>query len=252
MIHKVIQRKAEIFPIVANWFNSQRQVSTKLLTQLTPGAIINNQAKVSCIKRLKCINQNDKTEESSNKAAVLVPLCIHNGKLGLLYTLRSHKVSMNRGQVSFPGGMKDSNDASLEDTALRETWEELQISKDIIDVWGTANLIKRKHVTVLPVLGYIGEIDPKSLQINKNEVEEAFVQPLEKLCDPKLCRYTSFKNSYVLPLYLGANYKIWGLTAVITHIVMNALVPDVYKNKLPLMQFVDDTKASSTTTIKIS
>jgi nudix motif 8 len=204
--------------------------------QLTPEAIINDKVRNACIKRLKYTKVNEKNEDNPHKAAVLVPLCIHNGKLGLLYTLRSNKVSMNRGQVSFPGGMEDSNDKTLEDTALRETWEELQIPKYSINVWGTANLIKRKHVTVLPVLGYIGEIDPKSLKINKNEVEEAFVQPLEMLCDPKLCGYTHFRNSYILPTYLGGNYKIWGLTAVITHLIMNALVPGVYKHKLPVIQ----------------
>ena len=196
--------------------------------------------RAACVKRLKLVNMSMKNEEKkTNKAAVLVPLCINNGKLGFLYTLRSHKVSMNRGQVSFPGGMKDTSDATLEDTALRETWEELRIAKDVIDVWGSASIIQRKDVSVLPVLGFIGEIDPKSLQVNKHEVEEAFVQPLEKLCNPALCRYTQFRNSYTLPTYLGENHRIWGLTAIITHLVMNALVPSVYKHKLAYLQSIE-------------
>lgn len=177
-----------------------------------------------------------KSNEKPNKAAVLVPLCIHNGKLGLLYTLRSNKVSSNRGQVCFPGGMKDESDATFEDTALRETWEELRIAKDVVDVWGSGNFIERKQVTVLPVLGFIGEVNPSSLQVNTHEVEEAFVQPLEKLCDPGLCRYTQFRNNYTLPTYLGGNHKIWGLTAVITHLVMGALAPGVYRHKLAYLK----------------
>lgn len=153
---------------------------------------------------------------------------------------------MNRGQVSFPGGMKDKNDETLEDTALRETWEELKIPKSSVDVWGSGNLISRRDVTVLPVLGYIGEVDPKKLNVNKSEVEEAFVQPLEKLCDPALSRYTHFRNQYTLPTYLGGSHKIWGLTAIITHVIMSALLPDVYKNKLVFMTpIVGDKKSAS-------
>lgn len=193
------------------------------------------------------------TKKSINgvsQAAVLVPLCIHNGKLGLLYTLRSNKVSMNRGQVSFPGGKKDSNDATLEDTALRETWEELHIPMDTVDVWGSGNLVERKHVSVLPVLGFIGEIDPKNLPVNTHEVEEAFVQPLEKLCDPAFCRYTQFRDNYTLPTYIGGDHKIWGLTAVITHLVMNALVPGVYKHKIAYLKPIKGDSEKTSTSSK--
>lgn len=194
--------------------------------------------RAECLKRLKMtkVSEQSSDKENTNTAAVLVPLCINNGKLGLLYTLRSNKVSMNRGQVSFPGGMKDKKDSTLEDTALRETEEELNITKNNIQIWGSGNLIKRKHISVMPVLGFIGNVEPNSLKINKNEVEEAFVQPLEKLCDPNLCRYTQFRSNYTLPTYLGGSHKIWGLTAVITHVVMQALAPEAYKFKLVFLR----------------
>lgn len=216
----------------------QRSLGTS--EALRPETILTKAIRDSCIKRLKLFKPAKKSEENPNKAAVLVPLCTHNGQLGLLYTLRSTKVSSNRGQVSFPGGMKDVSDKSFEETALRETWEELRIPKDLVDVWGSANLVGRKHVSVMPVLGYIGEIDPKSLQINTDEVEEAFVHSLESLCDPELCRFTQFRNNYTLPTYIGGKHRIWGLTAAITHMVMCSLVPDVYKHKLTFLQSVED------------
>ena len=229
------------------WTRAQRELSTAEVAQLTPEAIINDQVRTECVKRLKLINVTKRPKDNTNKAAVLVPLCIHNGKLGLLYTLRSNKVSTNRGQVSFPGGMKDKTDPTLEDTALRETWEELRIPKDSVDVWGSANLIERKHVTVLPVLGFIGEVNPKKLHVNTHEVEEAFVQPLEMLCEPAHCRFTQFKDNYTLPTYLGGDHKIWGLTAVITHVVLSALIPDVYKHKLVYLKSIDQVKQNSST-----
>ena len=170
------------------------------------------------------------------KAAILAPLCTFKGDLGFLFTLRSTKVSSNQGQVSFPGGMYDENDSSLIDTALRETWEELRIPKKNVDVWTSTDLFIRKDVSVLPVLGYIGEIDPAKLNINTHEVEEAFILTLKNLCDPSLCRYTQFRNNFTLPTYLGGKHRIWGLTAAITHLIMNSLVPECYAHKIKYLQ----------------
>ena len=177
-------------------------------------------------------------------AAVLVPLCMYKGELGFLYTLRSIKLASNRGQVSFPGGKKDEKDKSLEQTALRETWEELRIPESEVDVWSSANLIGRKDLNIMPVLGYIGEIDLAKVEINPHEVEEAFVISLEKLCDPAHFRYTQFRNGYQLPAYTGGKYRVWGLTGVITHMIMKALVPEVYKNELKPLPFMETRKSA--------
>lgn len=171
----------------------------------------------------------------------MAPLCTYKGDLGFLYTLRSTKVSSNQGQVSFPGGMHDENDPSLIDTALRETWEELRIPQKDVDVWTNTDLFIRKDVSVMPVLGYIGEIDPEKLKINTHEVEEAFVLTLKNLCEPSLCRFTQFRNNFTLPTYLGGKHRIWGLTAAITHMIMNSLVSDCYTHKIKYLQPIDKT-----------
>ena len=57
------------------------------------------------------------------KAAVLLALSDEDDPQ-LLYTLRSNKVSSHGGEVAFPGGMQEKSDASLEETALRESEEE--------------------------------------------------------------------------------------------------------------------------------
>lgn len=54
----------------------------------------------SCIEKLRS-RQFPKVQKPVPEAAVLVPLCIHNGELGLLYTLRSMKLTVNRGQVGY-------------------------------------------------------------------------------------------------------------------------------------------------------
>ncbi|XP_017792974.1 PREDICTED: nucleoside diphosphate-linked moiety X motif 8 [Habropoda laboriosa] len=221
------------------WFStkSQGSLSTINLEHLRPEVVLSEKNRKSFIEKFKTRKMST-IDEKANQAAVLVPLCMHKGELGFLYTLRSTKLSSNRGQVSFPGGMYDKEDRDLEETALRETWEELRIPKEKVDLWASGNMIDKKNVKVLPVFGYIGEIDPEKLHINTNEVEEAFFLSLSNLCDLSLCRYTQFRDSYTLPVYLGGKHRIWGFTAAITHIVLNALVPDAYKYKLVYIRHI--------------
>jgi len=131
--------------------------------------------------------------------------------------------------------MSDKSDADLQETALRETWEELKIPREKVDVWTTGNLVNKIDVNVMPVLGYIGEVVPEELEINPDEVEEAFVVSLQKLCDPELCRFTHISN-FTLPSYLGGKYRIWGFTGLITHMALLSLVPEVYVNKIPCIK----------------
>nr|CAD7441310.1 unnamed protein product [Timema bartmani] len=59
-----------------------------------------------------------------------------NGEVSLLYTVRSPDLKRNSGQVSFPGGLMDKTDKDLQETALRETFEELGIKKSSVQIWG--------------------------------------------------------------------------------------------------------------------
>ncbi|XP_015113184.1 nucleoside diphosphate-linked moiety X motif 8 [Diachasma alloeum] len=219
---------------------SNQEGTPKIGDRLHPDVILSPSSRDECIKRLqKCQVSTSLASENPRTAAVLVPLCIHKGEMGLLYTLRSTKLRQNKGQVSFPGGMRDNSDNSFEETALRETWEELNIPKETVDVWSSANIVGRKHIHVMPVFGYIGHVDPQQLQFNPHEVEEAFVVSLQSLCDPNHWGYTQFRNNYTLPTYSVAGRKIWGLTALITHIIMKALLHDVYRHKLQFVQPIE-------------
>ncbi|XP_066994558.2 mitochondrial coenzyme A diphosphatase NUDT8 [Anabrus simplex] len=202
--------------------------------------VLSKETREKCVAKLKAMPPlRVGNELPTRKAAVLVPLCIVDGAVSLLYTLRSSGLKSYRGHVSFPGGVKDEADESLEETALRETEEELGISKGYVDIWGHANFIgtAQQDMAVMPFVGCLGVINLEQLHLNQEEVAAAFTVPLKQLCDPVNQRYTHFRGKYSLPVFTGGEYKIWGVTAVITHIVLSSLIPDVYKNRLRMLKF---------------
>lgn len=190
------------------------------------------------LKRFK-IQSNLKTS-ILKRAAVLIPLCHVNYELSLLYTLRKQDLKRHKGQVSFPGGKQDAEDSNLEITALRETEEELGINKSNIDIWGHGNSIIGKEFEIYPVVGYIGRIDISSLTPNPSEVDFAFSVPVNHFLEPQNCKFTQYRDgespSYVLPVYINLSQKIWGITALITHLTMKSMFPKKYRHKFQLIK----------------
>lgn len=62
--------------------------------------VLSESNRKACIEKLRSY-QVPSVQKTVPEAAVLVPLCIHNGELGLLYTLRSMKLTTNQGQVGY-------------------------------------------------------------------------------------------------------------------------------------------------------
>ncbi|KAL0821990.1 hypothetical protein ABMA28_005376 [Loxostege sticticalis] len=169
-------------------------------------------------------------------AAVLVPLCRVDGVPSLLYTVRSTNFRPDiiySGQVSFPGG-KCQRDETAVQTALRETREELGLPSEKINVWGQGPAIpsRTNEFMITPVIGTILDLKHTDVIINVNEVAEAFAVPVAHLCDPKNQFYTQFSNGHISPVFVADDFKIWGITAYITHAFLTcALSKNVYQNE---------------------
>lgn len=80
------------------------------------------------------------------------------------------------------------------------------------------------------------------LSPNYEEVSSVIVCTVADLCQEKNQAFTQFGSGYTLPIYFGQQThnnlkpKIWGLTAIITHLTLNALIPEMYKLKLPFVK----------------
>ncbi len=116
-------------------------------------------------------------------AAVLVPLVERPGGLSVLLTERTANLSTHSGQVAFPGGKVDAEDADVVDAALREAEEEVALQRGFVDVIGQLPLyITGTQFLITPVVGLVRE--GFVLHPNPGEVAHAFEVPLAFLMNP--------------------------------------------------------------------
>lgn len=96
---------------------------------------------------------------------------------------------------------------------------------------------------VYPVVAQTGEVDVASLNINHDEVQEAFCVSLRDLCENNNIRCTQFRegSGYTLPVYLAGSHRIWGLTAVIVHQLLTIIAPGLYTFRVRHKRPVFDT-----------
>ena len=153
-------------------------------------------------------------------AAVLVPLVCDEGRINLLFTRRTELVQDHKGQVAFPGGSVEPIDTSFEDTATRETFEEIGIPPAEVCILGRLPVFPTiTGFLIYPVVGTVPW--PYPLQLSCEEVSRAFTIPLIWLADPlnREERQMKFADGRIENVVYFNPYdgeKVWGATARIT------------------------------------
>jgi 8-oxo-dGTP pyrophosphatase MutT (NUDIX family) len=110
-------------------------------------------------------------------AAVLVPIVQRPAAPTLLLTVRASGLRRHAGQISFPGGRLEADDADAAAGAVRETGEELGIAPELITPIGfLADHIMHTGFRVTPVVALV---QPHfALELQSTEVAETFELPL--------------------------------------------------------------------------
>lgn len=149
------------------------------------------------------------------RAAVLVPLLQRDDGLHVLFTRRADHLRAHRGQISFPGGRYEVADEYLQNTALRETREEIGMPPEAAEIIGCLDdypTLTRYLVT--PVVAVIR--NPPNLIPDANEVAEIFEIPLAHLMQPEHFRRKLFTRDGLRVPFFQIEYDrhtVWGATA---------------------------------------
>jgi 8-oxo-dGTP pyrophosphatase MutT (NUDIX family) len=161
------------------------------------------------------LNPGMAVPEDPRHAAVLVPIVERDGHLTVLLTRRSDDLPVHKGQISFPGGRVEEEDADHVETALRESEEEIGLDRGAVEVVGRLDTyLTRTGFSVTPVIGFVRP--PLDLTADPVEVAEIFEVPLGFLLDRSNQERHSrewqgkTRHFFVLPY---EHYYIWGATA---------------------------------------
>jgi len=133
----------------------------------------------------------------------------------VIFTRRPDHMPSHPGQVSFPGGKQDPEDASIIATALREAHEELGIDPGRVRVMGRLDdawSFAGHHV--VPIVGWLDSRPP--LTPDPAEVAEVLVADVELLLRPEsACEHRVEHEGQVRTThaYRWDGGYVWGLTA---------------------------------------
>lgn len=155
-------------------------------------------------------------ERTLTPAAVLVPLVERPEGYTVLLTQRTAHLEHHAGQISFPGGRAEEEDANPVETALREAEEEIGLQRrHVVEIAGFLDLYQTvTGFLVTPVVGFV--TPPFELTLDEFEVAEAFEVPLAFILDPNhherrgMLYKGQQRRYYVIPY---EDRFIWGATA---------------------------------------
>ena len=119
-------------------------------------------------------------------AAVLVPLYVAGDGPSVVLTRRPWTMRAHSGEVCFPGGTQDDEDADLRVTALREAWEEIGLPPHDVELIGQLDPLATRlsSVWITPYVGVIAQLG--ELRPSTAEVAAVLQVPLEELADPEV------------------------------------------------------------------
>jgi len=135
------------------------------------------------------------------KTAVLLLLAEIDGELHIILEKRAKNIRQG-GEISFPGGMFDENfDKTFIDTALRETYEEIGIKQENIEILSELPIFLAPFGAIINP--YVGLTNDMSFKLNSNEVEKLIIVPLSFFITNEPAIYNTVIK--VHPSYIDSN-----------------------------------------------
>jgi len=156
----------------------------------------------------------------TREAAVLILLFPHQGSVHTVFMQRPDYKGIHGGQISFPGGKKETCDSDLIQTALREASEETGVQVNDISVINTLTplYIPVSNTIVTPVAGWTNK--KPEFRHHPGEVVFLFDGEIKRFLDPSIIKIKPMEIhgiSIDVKFYDYDGHVIWGATAMMLH-----------------------------------
>lgn len=174
--------------------------------------------KMAPLERFKMINNGFDNFINARKAAVMMLFYPKNDVVNLLLIVRNSYPGVHSSQIAFPGGKAEEIDLNLKETALRETYEEIGIHPNKINVIRNFSTvyIPPSNFLVHPFLG-ISCVELE-FTLQEDEVAGILELPLSLLLDDSIIvlkkTETSYAKSIEVPVFQIGDHSVWGATAM--------------------------------------
>lgn len=180
------------------------------------------------IERLRELKQQARESREGRLAAVLC-LFYPDAKMDTRFMLILRKTysGVHSAQVGFPGGKPEPEDRDLAQTALRETWEEVGVKPEQVEVLRelTEIYIPPSRFFVRPFIGLARETPHFRKQ--DEEVEAMIEVPLSEFLDEGSRTTQRLSTSYAkqidVPAFILQDHVVWGATAMMLNEVREML-----------------------------
>lgn len=175
--------------------------------------------KMAPLERVQYLQNYDYSVHKPKASAVLSLFYPKNNKVHLLLIVRASYPGVHSSQIAFPGGKKEITDKNLQETALRETNEEVGINSATIEIvkqWSDI-YIPPSNFMVSSFMG-IATRTPEFI-LQPSEVSAVIELPVTDLLNDALVQNVKMSTSYatdiLVPAFVIEDHIVWGATAMI-------------------------------------
>lgn len=184
-------------------------------------------------------------------AAVLIAITDHR-EPDVILTRRADHLTSHAGEVAFPGGKRDVDDDDVYHTALRESFEEIRLPPEQVELVGAMpESVSKMGLKVVPVIGII----PHQLELvaSEDEIDSIFRVPLRYFLETPPPDFTVKEYlgvRYHIPCYHYQGYEIWGLTAYFITDCFNRIFDTGFELVMPNVIGGNGTEGSDTRNVE--
>ena len=189
----------------------------QLIQEELPAAV--SHEKMMPFERKELLGKINFKEINPKEAAVTMLFYPKNKETHLVLIVRNSYKGVHSAQIAFPGGKFEPEDVDFQTTALRETEEEIGISRDKIEIIKAFSslYIPPSNFMVYPFLGICKE----EIQFVPDPAEVAAIieLPLKVFRDDRILTIENLSTSYAslieVPAFKIDGHIVWGATAMI-------------------------------------